>query len=119
MIDNTNQSSIENFFEIIKKEVGSLDVLINNAQIKPPGFYEPFEKYNLDTLNEVLAGNLSGVAIACKEACKLFNNYGGRSYRKYFLNLWVMCPSTSEFIKILKISISRMKIFFASFLCNF
>ena len=75
-VNNANQLSIEDFFNAIKKEVGSLEILINNAQVKPPGFYAPFEKYNLETLNEVLTGNLSGVAIACKEACKLFNKSG-------------------------------------------
>ncbi|NMB82157.1 MAG: SDR family oxidoreductase [Ignavibacteria bacterium] len=75
-LDNTDENSIVNFFEIIKKEFGGLDVIINNAQIKPEGFYAPFEKYTKGTLSKVIDGNLIGVAIACREACKIFTEAG-------------------------------------------
>lgn len=71
-VDNTDENSIVNFFEKIKTELGGLDVIINNAQIKPEGFYAPFEKYTKETLSKVIDGNLIGVAIACREACKIF-----------------------------------------------
>tara|TARA_Y100001936_G_C16080809_1_gene677631 strand:- start:2560 stop:3387 length:828 start_codon:yes stop_codon:yes gene_type:complete len=75
-VDNASQPSIENFFNEIVKEFKSLDVLINNAQVKPKRFYSPFEDYDMDTLNEVLCGNLSGVVISSKEACKIFQQNG-------------------------------------------
>ena len=75
-INNTNESSIIQFFDDIKKRCGHLDVLINNAQVKPEGFYAPFENYSKETLMEVVDGNLIGVALACREACKIFLDQG-------------------------------------------
>lgn len=75
-IDNTDEKSIIAFFEEIKKKYDGLDVLINNAQIKPEGFYAPFEKYSKETLMKVIDGNLIGVTIACKEACNIFIEVG-------------------------------------------
>jgi len=71
-IDNTDEASIINFFSEIKSSLGKLDVLINNAQVKPEGFYAPFESYSKETLYEVIDGNLIGVTLACREACKIF-----------------------------------------------
>ena len=74
VIDNTDEESIVNFFSEIKKRYNRLDVLINNAQVKPEGFYAPFENYSKKTLMEVIDGNLVGVTLACREACKMFTN---------------------------------------------
>jgi len=71
-VDNCNESSIESFFKSIKEHYKQLDVLINNAQVKPKGFYAPFEKYTKETLSQVIDGNLIGVTLACREACKWF-----------------------------------------------
>ena len=75
-IDITDESSISNFFELINKTYGKLDVLINNAQVKTEGFYAAFEDYSKETLLSVLDGNLVGVTLACKEATKLFLQQG-------------------------------------------
>jgi 2-deoxy-D-gluconate 3-dehydrogenase len=75
-IDNTDELSILAFFKEVKSNFGGLDVLINNAQIKPEGFYAPFEKYTKETLIKVLDGNLIGVTLACKEACNIFLEQG-------------------------------------------
>jgi NAD(P)-dependent dehydrogenase (short-subunit alcohol dehydrogenase family) len=71
-IDNTDEESITLFFEQIRSTFGKLDVLINNAQIKPQGFYAPFELYSKETLLKVIDGNLIGVTLSCQEACKIF-----------------------------------------------
>jgi len=71
-IDNTDEASIVSYFNKIQNEFGRLDVLLNNAQIKPQGFYTAFENYSKETLMQVIDGNLIGVTLACKEACKLF-----------------------------------------------
>jgi 2-deoxy-D-gluconate 3-dehydrogenase len=76
-IDNTDESSIVNFFSQIIKRYSHLDVLINNAQVKPEGFYAPFENYSKETLNEVVDGNLIGVTLACREVGKLYLAQGG------------------------------------------
>ena len=76
-VDNTSEESLINFFLKIKKEFGRCDVLINNAQIKPEGFYDPFESYRKNTLMQVIDGNLVGVTIACREACKIYLKQNG------------------------------------------
>jgi len=78
-IDITDESNVKNFFNIIKNEFSSLDVLINNAQVKPANFYAPFDKYDKKTILEVLDGNLVGVTLSSQEAIKLFLNqeFGG------------------------------------------
>lgn len=75
-VDNCDEASIENFFVSIKEYYKQLDVLINNAQVKPNGFYAPFEKYTKETLIQVIDGNLIGVTLACREACKWFADEG-------------------------------------------
>ena len=75
-VDNTDEESILQFFQDIQSEMGRLDVLINNAQVKPEGFYAPFESYAKETLMEVMDGNLVGVTIACREAGKIFLEQG-------------------------------------------
>lgn len=71
-VDNTNEESIGSFFEGVKERAETLDVLINNAQVKPEGFYSPLERYPKKAMMEVLDGNLGGVVMACKTACNLF-----------------------------------------------
>jgi len=71
-VDNTDEFSISNFFLEIINKYDRLDVLINNAQIKPEGFYNSFEKYDKRTLEKVVDGNLIGVTLACQSACKIF-----------------------------------------------
>ncbi|OFX23723.1 MAG: hypothetical protein A2041_09620 [Bacteroidetes bacterium GWA2_31_9b] len=75
-VDNTDSYSIESFIEKTVEKYGRIDVLINNAQIKPEGFYAPFEQYKKETLTKVIDGNLVGVVIACQIACKYFIKQG-------------------------------------------
>jgi NAD(P)-dependent dehydrogenase (short-subunit alcohol dehydrogenase family) len=75
-IDNSDERSIVQFFEHIRTIFGKLDVLINNAQVKPQGFYNTFETYTKETLMEVIDGNLIGVTLSCQEACKMFLQQG-------------------------------------------
>lgn len=71
-VNNMDEISILGFFSKIMREYGRLDVLINNAQVKPKGFYKKFEDYDKKTLVEVIDGNLIGVTLACQSACKIF-----------------------------------------------
>jgi NAD(P)-dependent dehydrogenase (short-subunit alcohol dehydrogenase family) len=75
-VDNTDEESIVQFFTEAKKYFGRLNVLINNAQVKPEGFYASFENYSKEALAEVVDGNLIGVTLACREACKLYLEQG-------------------------------------------
>lgn len=75
-VDNTDEESINAFYKNIIKKYSKIDVVINNAQIKPEGFYAPFEQYSKETLNMVMDGNLIGVTLSCREAGKLFLKQG-------------------------------------------
>jgi NAD(P)-dependent dehydrogenase (short-subunit alcohol dehydrogenase family) len=72
-VDNCDEKSIKSFFEQVREKYNQMDVLINNAQVKPEGFYAPFESYTKETLTQVIDGNLIGVTLACREACKLYS----------------------------------------------
>jgi len=75
-IDLFEEESIRIFFQDIIVHYGKLDVLINNAQVKPAGFYDSFETYSKDTLMKVFEGNTVGMVISCQEACKIFLKQG-------------------------------------------
>lgn len=72
VLDITKKEAVQAWFDTIKKAAGRLDVLVNNAQGKPPGFYESFEDYSLEALRNVLDVNLCGVILCCQEAGKIF-----------------------------------------------
>ena len=75
-IDVYDEKSIFDFFNNIKKTHEKLDVLINNFQVKPKGFYSSFLTYPKDVLMKVLEGNLVGATICSQEACKIFIKQG-------------------------------------------
>lgn len=75
-MDIADENQVVDFFAAIMKKYGRLDVLINNVQTKPEGFYAPFEKYRMDTLSQVLSANLGGAVIAAREACLIFVRQG-------------------------------------------
>lgn len=75
-IDLYEEESIKKFFADIIEYYGKIDVLINNSQVKPKGFYDSFENYSKATLMRVLEGNTVGMALSCKEVCKIFLEQG-------------------------------------------
>mgnify|MGYP001222418477 CR=1 FL=1 len=75
-IDLYDEKSIEFFFTDLISYYGKLDVLINNSQVKPEGFYNSFEDYSKETLMKVIEGNTVGMALSCREACKIFLKQG-------------------------------------------
>ncbi len=75
-VDISDERQIEGYFDAIMKKYNRLDVLINNVQTKPEGFYAPFEEYKMETLSKVLAANLGGAVITCQKACKIFLKQG-------------------------------------------
>jgi 2-deoxy-D-gluconate 3-dehydrogenase len=75
-MDIADEQQITDFFEAVMKKYGRLDVLINNVQTKPEGFYAPFEQYSMETLSKVLDANLGGAVIAAREACLIFLRQG-------------------------------------------
>jgi 2-deoxy-D-gluconate 3-dehydrogenase len=63
-------------FEQTVEHFGKVDALVNNAQVKPEGFYAPFEKYTKETLMTVVDGNLVAVVLSCRQACLRFAEQG-------------------------------------------
>ena len=52
-------------------EFGRIDVLINNAATQPSGFFAPFEEYSLETWNQVLEVNLTGMFLMAQTVGKV------------------------------------------------
>lgn len=72
----TDEKEIDRIFEETVQTFGKIDGLVNNAQVKPDGFYAPFEKYSKETLMNVVDGNLVAVVLCCQRACKYFSEQG-------------------------------------------
>src|SRR4051794_33144075 len=64
-LDVTDRSSFNAFLDGAEKELGPVDVLINNAGIMPVG---PFEKESDETAQLMVDINLHGVIYGCKLA---------------------------------------------------
>jgi NADP-dependent 3-hydroxy acid dehydrogenase YdfG len=64
-LDVTDRSSFEAFLDAAEKELGPIDVLVNNAGIMPVG---PFEKETDETAKLMIDINLHGVIYGCKLA---------------------------------------------------
>ncbi len=62
--------------ETVERELGRLDVLVNNAGIGEGG---TLESTSLDTFNRVMAINVNGVFLGCKYAIPLMECSGGGS----------------------------------------
>lgn len=67
---------IRRVFSETVERFGRVDALVNNAQVKPAGFYAPFEQYTKETLMEVADGNLVAVVLSCQQACLRFLEQG-------------------------------------------
>ena len=67
--DVSKEAEVLQLFENIKKQFGTLDVLINNAGF---GYFEFLENVNVKKFNEVLQTNVIGAALAAREASKIF-----------------------------------------------
>ena len=75
-IDLYDEESIKKYFSDSISFYGKIDVLINNSQVKPDGFYDSFEDYTKTTLMKVVEGNTIGMILSCQEACKIFLKQG-------------------------------------------
>jgi len=70
------EADIDRIFDKTVEKFGRIDALVNNAQVKPDGFYAPFEKYSKETLMQVVDGNLVAVVLCCQRACRQFKVQG-------------------------------------------
>jgi NAD(P)-dependent dehydrogenase (short-subunit alcohol dehydrogenase family) len=68
-LDVTERHSFETFLDRVERELGPLDVLINNAGIMPIG---PFIEESDDTAKAIIDVNVQGVILGSKAAIKRF-----------------------------------------------
>jgi len=77
--DVTKQDSVRALFAKTKEAFGRLDLLFNNAGIGAPPV--PVEELPLDTWNNVVATNLTGMFLCTQEAVRLMKNQSPRGGR--------------------------------------
>ena len=65
--DIGNEEQVEKFIPLIEKDLGPIDVLVNNAGIQIRG---PLEDFKLDDWNNVLNTNLTGAFVVSKAVVK-------------------------------------------------
>ena len=66
----TNEKIVKQTVVEIEKDIGKIDILLNNAATKTNSleeFFMPLEKYDLDTWKEIMDVNLNGMYIVAKE----------------------------------------------------
>tara|TARA_Y100000741_G_C18244461_1_gene554933 strand:- start:1006 stop:1821 length:816 start_codon:yes stop_codon:yes gene_type:complete len=71
-----SKKSIKKFYNNIIEITKKIDVVINNFQVKPDGFYDDFINYSKKTLMKVIEGNTVGTVLSSQCACKLFLKQG-------------------------------------------
>jgi NAD(P)-dependent dehydrogenase (short-subunit alcohol dehydrogenase family) len=75
-LDVTSEQSWIDALATVIKEVGKLDVLVNNAGIN---IREPIEEMKVESLDAMLAVNVKGPFLGCKHAIPLLRKTGGGS----------------------------------------
>ena len=73
-MDVTDEEAVRRSFEKVYKELGGIDVLVNNAGIT---IDRPFSRMRLEDWSKVLNVNLTGAFICSKEAYKYMIGRGG------------------------------------------
>jgi len=66
-IDLSNETEIVSFSKRILKKYKKIDILINNAAIKAPGFFKPFHSYKLKTWQQVMDVNVTSIFLMARE----------------------------------------------------
>ena len=72
--DVTDEAQVVRLFDHTVREFGRVDVAVSNAGIEASG---PLEELTLETWQSVVAVNLTGVFLCCREAMKIMKAQGG------------------------------------------
>lgn len=81
--DVSNESEVKSLFENVMRELGSVDVVLNNAAatgehlMKIGNVFSDFENYPLELWNQVIETNLTGVFLVAREGGKVMKQSGG------------------------------------------
>ncbi len=77
--DITQPDQLKNLKSDVESQLGPVDVLINNAAVKSPNFFEPFATFPLEDWNTVMAVNTTGVMLGCQVFGSAMAERGGGS----------------------------------------
>jgi NAD(P)-dependent dehydrogenase (short-subunit alcohol dehydrogenase family) len=80
--DVSNSESVKSMVIKVKKELGEIDILHNNAASRGSSlekFFAPFDEYSIETWKEVMAVNLDGVFLVAQEIGSLMAKRGSGS----------------------------------------
>jgi len=77
--DVRNSTEVDSFFEYLDRELGQLDIVVNNAGV---GIFKSTAELSVEEWQKTLDTNLSGVFYCCKEALRRIQNRGG-----YIINI--------------------------------
>ncbi|QWV95968.1 SDR family oxidoreductase [Geomonas nitrogeniifigens] len=66
-VDLACEESVQRWARTILERFGRVDVLVNNAATKSPGFFAPLEKFSVADWNQVMAVNVTGMFLATRE----------------------------------------------------
>lgn len=66
-VDLRDESSVKEWAGYILGERGGVDVIVNNAAAKSPGFFASLEKFKLEDWNAVSAVNVTGMFLVVRE----------------------------------------------------
>ena len=72
--DVSDEAQVIRLFDHTVREFGRVDVAVSNAGIEASG---PLEELTLETWQRVVAVNLTGVFLCCREAMKIMKSQGG------------------------------------------
>lgn len=62
----TERDTLVRLREVVERELGPVDVLVNNAAYKSANFFEPFETFPLEDWDAVFRVNLTAAMLACQ-----------------------------------------------------
>jgi len=77
--DVRNSTEVSSFFEYLDRELGQLDIVVNNAGV---GIFKSTAELSVEEWQKTLDTNLSGVFYCSKEALRRIRNRGG-----YIINI--------------------------------
>ncbi len=66
-VDLSDESSVKTWAAEILERFGHVDVIVNNAAAKSPGFFAPLDKFSLSDWNQVMDVNVTGMFLVVRE----------------------------------------------------
>lgn len=66
-VDLSDELSVKNWAKQIADSYQNVDIIVNNAAAKSPGFFAPLDKFELSDWNHVMAVNVTGMFLVIRE----------------------------------------------------